>query len=164
MRSFLHPKNSMSTHPGVHQFFWVVATQISLVFIPNLGKSSNLANIFQMGWNHQLVLRCGNRQKISKNDVELFFRRRFIIPIGSMYGILTYIYHKNQPNVGKYTSPMDPMGHRDAWIVTRMHSEVIAVIFFSSCQALLDVPWRYTDFKDGCACQKGKNLCGCFQK
>ena len=24
-------------------------------------------------------------------------------PIGSMSGILTYIYHKNQPNVGKYT-------------------------------------------------------------
>ena len=22
---------------------------------------------------------------------------------GSMYGIFTYIYHKNQPNVGKYT-------------------------------------------------------------
>ena len=31
-------------------------------------------------------------------------------PIGSMYGIFTYMYHKNQPNVGKYTSPMDPMG------------------------------------------------------
>ena len=31
-------------------------------------------------------------------------------PIGFMYGISTYIYHKNQPNVGKYTSPMDPMG------------------------------------------------------
>ena len=28
-------------------------------------------------------------------------------PIPSMYGIFTYIYHKNQPNVGKYTSPMD---------------------------------------------------------
>ena len=27
-----------------------------------------------------------------------------------MYGIFTYIYHKNQPNAGKYTSPMDPMG------------------------------------------------------
>ena len=27
----------------------------------------------------------------------------FAIPIGSMYGIFTYIYHKNQPNVGKYT-------------------------------------------------------------
>ena len=28
-----------------------------------------------------------------------------------MYGIFMDIYHKNQPNVGKYTSPMDPMGH-----------------------------------------------------
>ena len=29
-----------------------------------------------------------------------------------MHGIfsLSYIYHKNQPNVGKYTSPMDAMG------------------------------------------------------
>ena len=27
----------------------------------------------------------------------------FQIPTGSMYGIYTYIYHKNQPNVGKYT-------------------------------------------------------------
>ena len=32
--------------------------------------------------------------------------------IGSTYGIFTYICHKNQPNVGKYTSPMDPVGHR----------------------------------------------------
>ena len=32
-------------------------------------------------------------------------------PIGSMYGISTCIYHKNQPNVGKYNSPMDPMGN-----------------------------------------------------
>ena len=28
----------------------------------------------------------------------------------SMYLIFTYRYHKNQPNVGKYTIPMDPMG------------------------------------------------------
>ena len=28
-----------------------------------------------------------------------------------MYGIFTYIYHRNHPNVGRYTSPMDPMGH-----------------------------------------------------
>ena len=26
-----------------------------------------------------------------------------MLPIPSMYGIFTYIYHKNQPNVGKYT-------------------------------------------------------------
>ena len=28
---------------------------------------------------------------------------RFRVPIPSMYGIFTYIYHENQPNVGKYT-------------------------------------------------------------
>ena len=33
-----------------------------------------------------------------------------VIPIGSMYGIFTYIYHKNHPNIGKYASPMDGMG------------------------------------------------------
>ena len=27
-----------------------------------------------------------------------------------MYDIFTYLYHKNQPNLGKYTSPMDAMG------------------------------------------------------
>ena len=27
-----------------------------------------------------------------------------------MYGIFTYIYHKNQLDVGTYTSPMDGMG------------------------------------------------------
>ena len=30
-----------------------------------------------------------------------------------MYGKFAYIYHKNEPNVGKYTSPMDPMGWVD---------------------------------------------------
>ena len=27
-----------------------------------------------------------------------------------MYGIFTYIYHRNPPNVGEYASPMDPVG------------------------------------------------------
>ena len=27
-----------------------------------------------------------------------------------MHGMFTYIYYKNQLNVGKYTIPMDPMG------------------------------------------------------
>ena len=40
---------------------------------------------------------------------EMFFWVQ--IPIGSMYGKVTYIYHTNSPNVGKYTSPMDPMGY-----------------------------------------------------
>ena len=30
---------------------------------------------------------------------------------GTMYDIFTYIYQTNQPNVGKYTSPMDTMGN-----------------------------------------------------
>ena len=33
-------------------------------------------------------------------------------PIGSMHGMLIYIYPKNQRNVGKYTSPMGPMGRK----------------------------------------------------
>ena len=35
---------------------------------------------------------------------------QFLYPIGSMYGIFTYIYHKFKPNVATYTSPTDPMG------------------------------------------------------
>ena len=30
--------------------------------------------------------------------------------MGSMYGVFTFIYHKDQPNVGKYTIPMTPIG------------------------------------------------------
>ena len=29
-----------------------------------------------------------------------------------MYGMFTYIYHTDQVNVGKYPSPMDPMGNK----------------------------------------------------
>ena len=34
--------------------------------------------------------------------------------LGSMNGIFTYyiIYHKHQPQVDRYSSPMDPMGDR----------------------------------------------------
>ena len=32
-----------------------------------------------------------------------FFCFQFSMPWGSMYGIFAYIYHKNQPHVGKYT-------------------------------------------------------------
>ena len=35
-------------------FHWVVVSNI-FYFHPYLGKWSNLTNIFQMGWNHQLV-------------------------------------------------------------------------------------------------------------
>ena len=31
-------------------------------------------------------------------------------PCMDMYGMFTYIYHSFKPNVGEYTSPIDPMG------------------------------------------------------
>ena len=37
-------------------------------------------------------------------------------PIASMYCISTYSYHKDQTNVGKYTSPMD--GNRERYPVS----------------------------------------------
>ena len=40
----------------------------------------------------------------------LNYQRAKLYPIGSMYGIFTNIYPINDPNVGKYTSTMDPMG------------------------------------------------------
>ena len=33
----------------------------------------------------------------------VFHQTGFLDPRGSMYGTFTYIYHKNEPNVGKYT-------------------------------------------------------------
>ena len=35
--------------------------------------------------------------------------------VGSAYDIFTYSYHTNQPNVGKYTSPMDLMDYGFSW-------------------------------------------------
>ena len=34
---------------------------------------------------------------------EMYEQKELDIPIGSMYGICTYIYPKNGPNVGKYS-------------------------------------------------------------
>ena len=49
--------------------------------------------------------KCGLRL-VTLRYIMLYFQ----YPIASMYGIFTYIFHRNQPNVGKYTSPMDGMG------------------------------------------------------
>ena len=46
----------------------------------------------------------------------------YLLPIGSMYGIFTYIYiyiyHNNQPNVGKYTIPMDPFDYGNQHVIS----------------------------------------------
>ena len=58
------------------------------------------------------IFRCdlsvSGRRKVSHVcglEFVMYNRRNthYVYPIGSMYGIFTYIYHKNQPNVGKYT-------------------------------------------------------------
>ena len=45
-------------------------------------------------------------------------------------GIFTYIYHKFKPHVGKYASPMDPMGLVFWWISLRIGSLVFITIIF----------------------------------
>ena len=52
-------------------------------------------------------------------------------PWGSMYGTFAYIYHKNQPNVGKYTSPMDPQGKNSSFSPT--WTNIFTWPSFSNC-------------------------------
>ena len=39
-------------------------------------------------------------KRTPNHQLRLWVHGWMLIPIGSMYGIFTYIYHKNQPNVG----------------------------------------------------------------
>ena len=39
---------------------------------------------------------------------------RSMYPIGSMHSTFTYIYHRNQPNLGKYISPIKTYGYGDS--------------------------------------------------
>ena len=55
--------------------------------------------------------------------------------------IFTYIYHNNQPNVGKYTSPMDPMG-----IILGVYSNFgnmsdVSPKSWSCLQVIFSLPW-----------------------
>ena len=52
-----------------------------------------------------ITLFVGDPYRIDKPSFEIItgWGGRSKVPIPSMYGIFTYIYHKNQPNVGKYT-------------------------------------------------------------
>ena len=45
------------------------------------------------------------------NDIIYYSGVYIYIPIGSMHGLLTYTWMIFMVNVGKYTSPMDPMGY-----------------------------------------------------
>ena len=58
------------------------------------------------------------------------------VPIGSMYGIFTCIYHKNQPNVGiQYIPYMDPMGFG-------LCQSALCVSFSTQPTPFRGKPWR----------------------
>ena len=58
-------------------------------------SSHNHGNQWKMGCISNRIVTCQKKYAILPTEPWL--------PIGSMYGIFTYIYHKNQPNVGKST-------------------------------------------------------------
>ena len=43
--------------------------------------------------------------------------------------VFTYIYHKNQPNAGKYTSPMDPMEVMETFHIYIIYDRPIKELF-----------------------------------
>ena len=58
------------------------------------------------GFSSKATPRANVKQRLS-TDQNMFF---LDIACKSIYIYIIYIYHKKQPNVGKYTSPMDGMG------------------------------------------------------
>ena len=46
-----------------------------------------------------------------------------------MYGIIANIYHKNQPNVGEYTIPMDPMGTKSKFLQAYLNPQAYLYIY-----------------------------------
>ena len=59
-----------------------------------------------MNGNQPVRVEIGNQQTHDCWEVATEVPTRSTVwsyPIASMYGIFSYIYHKNQPNVGKYT-------------------------------------------------------------
>ena len=88
---------------------WAVVSNI-FYFHPYLGKIPILTNIFQRGWNHQLVLFF---RVFDQTHCKVTLRRDWSIAKKNIHGTGIFPLHlamKNQANVGNYTSPMDGMG------------------------------------------------------
>ena len=56
---------------------------------------------------------------VEKNPPDFFLGNFPINPIGSLYGIFTYIYRKNQPNVAIYHT----------WILWEWHGTAVLICF-----------------------------------
>ena len=88
----------------------------SLSFIQVLSPI-NLQSFFtsQVVWrSSEPSTELGNFRSCEKNQDGC--HEGFQKPMACIPGIFSYIHHKNQPNVGKYTSPMDGMGNRVPFI------------------------------------------------
>ncbi len=91
------PESSPYQHAATHKSHQGVRMMSQT--IPGCGSlsQSNLQEKCQDVWARN------GFQLVSEFLVQKFRFRYFCsYPIASMYGIFTYIYHKNQPNVGKY--------------------------------------------------------------
>ena len=59
-----------------------------------------------------LKILTGQKREAKNNNKKTCRRKHYHkLPIGSLYGIFTYMYHQNQRHVGEYTI-RDPMGYR----------------------------------------------------
>ena len=58
------------------------------------------------------------------------------IPLGSMYGTFTYIYHENFTKGGKYTIPMDPSWDNYCFLLGYLEVTVIVCDNFGAGQFL----------------------------
>ncbi len=116
--------NSLYILPG---FFWVFSMESMIWFLDPKTYTESFFGLpgYQHPWQEVMVdidsftshlsflsrFFCGNRTFLSKNGYECYERfgkgkgiserYKMVRPIGSMYGMFTYIYHKNQPNLGK---------------------------------------------------------------
>ena len=62
------------------------------------------------------------------------------LPIPSMYGIFTYIYHKNQPDVGKYTIDAMGLGNESGASCTNLEAEKVHESFLKVSDQLFTLP------------------------
>ena len=96
-----------------------------------------------MHFNVSTKARCfqwsGSSARQCSKSVRWFRIWVFLLPIGSMYGIFTYIWHKNQLNVGKYNIH-GSYGFGKDWFVDLVGVERFFGVPLRSWTSFLDLP------------------------
>ena len=81
------------------------------IFFPAVNRHHRMHILRGISWfmdspSPSIWIHGAREDKVDCRPKRIIFQQKtnlFAYPIGSMYGIFPYIYHKNQPNVGKYT-------------------------------------------------------------